>query len=579
MFAACAILTTTVTIAAAADLDKLIGDLSNADEKVSLRAIDDLGKLGAEAKSAVPALAKALSHESKDVRWHAARTLGSIGLEANSAVPALVEALGDDVPEVRAYAAFALGKIGDGTDAVVDRLIDRLFDPNALVRRASVKAMREIAPPDEKVRPIVLKILEEGDPAIVLPALHTLADEGKEAVPRLCKALKHDRACYWACLVLAEIGPDAKAAVPHIKDVLKHEDPVVRLQALVTLGEIGPASEQLVPDIVGVLENDDFDGVRYGAAFALGKIGTNAEATRVLNAAVNDDDAFLRTVSAWALARNNPDDKPMVERAVKLILEAFKSDKAHLRRAAAKMAVDFDVPREVVIPLLVDALKDKEPSVVRSAIVALAELGPKALKDIGEALQDKDLRPFALVLIRHMGPEAASAVPALLDILEKEPQSEDGVLFRREVQFALAAIGPEARAAVPALVKSLSSQDEEIRASASFALGKMGPAARAAVPILRQKLRSESPIERLTSILALLQIQPGERRLAIVAGPMLLKALDNEHELVRAEAAAAVGRLGNLGKRATPRLKQLLNDESPYVRSLAAEALEKLEAE
>jgi len=99
------------------------------------------------------------------------------------------------------------------------------------------------------------------------------------------------------------------------------------------------------------------------------------------------------------------------------------------------------------------------------------------------------------------------------------------------------------------------------------------------VPELRQKLRSESPIEKLSGILALLQIQPGDRRLARVAAPMLLKALDSEHELVRAEAAAAVGRLGDQGKPMIPRLKRLLDDESPHVQTLAAEALKKLGAE
>ena len=112
-----------------------------------------------------------------------------------------------------------------------------------------------------------------------------------------------------------------------------------------------------------------------------------------------------------------------------------------------------------------------------------------------------------------------------------------------------------------------------------FALGKMGPAARAAVPMLRRKLRSESSLERLASIVALLRIQPGERSLAAVAGPLLKEALDSEHEVVRAEAAVAVGKLGSLGKRLIPRLKQLLDDESPHVRAMATEALTKLGAE
>ncbi len=81
---------------------------------------------------------------------------------------------------------------------------------------------------------------------------------------------------------------------------------------------------------------------------------------------------------------------------------------------------------------------------------------------------------------------------------------------------------------------------------------------------------------RLTSIRALLQIQPNEPRLALVAGPMLLEALNSEYELVRAEAAAALGERSDFGKRAIPQLKKLLDDQSPLVRERAAEALKRL---
>lgn len=578
-FAACLAMAT-IANAVADDLEELTKDVASNDKEVCLRAIDELGKLGAEAKSAVPALVKALANEDKLVCWHAARTLGSIGPDAKAAAPALVKALNDECPEVRAYAAFALGKAGNDSEDVVDALIDKAFDESALVRRTCLGALRSLDPPVEKTLPHVLKILEEADPAIVMPALHSVAEQGKEAVPRLCKVLKHKKGCYWACLVLAEIGPDAKDAVPHLSDVLKHADPDVRLQTLVTLGEIGPASKSLIPGIVEAFEKDEFDGVRYAAAFALGKIGINADATKVLSEAVEGDDPFLQMISAWALALNNPNDKTMIERTVKLIVGAFKSDDVHLRRLAAKAAVDFDVPREDVVPALVDALRDKDPRVVGNAIEALAELGPKALQHVGDSLKNEELRPFAVRLIYRLGPEAESAVPSLIEALKEEPQTEDDVLFRREIQFALATIGPGAKQAVPALVGSLDSEHDEIRASACFALGRIGPGARAAVPRLHKNLESEtSSIARLATVFALVKIQPRERRLAIRAARMLLEALGSKDERDRAGAALALGELselGEIGRRAVPRLRQLLNDESPHVQEMAAEALKKL---
>ena len=174
-----------------------------------------------------------------------------------------------------------------------------------------------------------------------MPALQALAERGAAAVPRLRKALKHDRAAYWACLVLAEIGPAAKDAVPDIQPLLQHKEPEVRLQALVTLGEIGPAGKPLIADIVDRLKNDEITGVRYTAAFALGRIGLNPEATAALEAAAKHDDAILRLLAAWALARHNPNDRALVQRAIDMVVGAFKSDDVHLRRVAAKVVTRF----------------------------------------------------------------------------------------------------------------------------------------------------------------------------------------------------------------------------------------------
>ncbi len=578
-FAAC--LALAMVARAADDLQQLTADVASNDKEVCLGAIDELGKLGAEAKSAVPALVKALSQEDETVCWHAARSLGSIGPDAEAAVPALVKALDNEDPQVCAYAAFALGKIGSDSEDVVDALIGKAFDKSVLVRRACFGALRAIDPPVDKTLPVMLKTLEAADPAIVMPVLHTAAEEGKEIVPRLCEVLKHEKGCYWACLVLAEIGADAEGAVPHLKkhDVLKHEDPDVRLQALVTLGEIGPSSKELLPDVVEAFEKDEFGGVRYAAAFALGKIGLNDKSKEALEKALeDDDDPFLQMVSAWALAKNAPEDTAMVERAVRLIVAAFKSDDIHLRRLAANAAIEFDVRRDVVVPVLVDALDDKDPDVVGNAIAALAEFGAEALEHVDESLKNKDLRRYAVLLIRRVGEDAESAVPALIEALQQKAESEDDVLFHREVQFTLAALGPKAREAVPALIASLDSDREEIRASACFALGRIGR--KASVRRLRELENDESPMVRLAALFALVKIQPDEPVLVRRAVVDLSKALGSDDERYRAGAALALGELseelGDLGKRTVPRLKPLLNDESQLVRDMAAEALRKL---
>jgi HEAT repeat protein len=522
-------------------------------------------------------LIKVLESGDSEAAWRAGRALGAIGSDAAAAVEPLRKALQSNDPKVRAYAAFALGRVGSPALAATDQLIENAFDADPVVRRSSIRALQQIDPPVEKTLPLVIRILERGDMSVIMPALNSLAAEGERAVPRLKQALRHEQARYWASLALAEIGPAAAAAVPDLQAVLVEEkDPDTRLQILVALGEVGKPAESAIPTILDVLGKEEFSNVKYAAVFALGQIG-GTDASRVeLRKLLESDDEFLRTISAWALARNNPSDKQLVDRAVELIVSAFKSDDVNVRRAAARVAVEFDVDSSVVAPVLVEALQDQDDTVVANAIAALATLGPKVLAHIDQALQNEQLRHYAVRLVARLGHEGAAAVPALVRVIQQSGDSAEDQEFVREAQFALSAIGPGASDAIPVLMKSLSSTNEEVSASACFALGKMGPAAIGAVPQLRSLMGSESTLVRLASLRALLEIQPGQRQLAAIAAPMLIKALTNEQELVRAEAASALGDMGNLATRAIPDLQKLLDDESETVREAAAEAIKKL---
>lgn len=561
-----------------ADLKQLVTDINNSDKLVRVQAMDGIAEQGANAAAAVPVLVAALGDSDEEIVWHAARTLGAIGEGAASAVPNLVAALEDDRPKVRAYSAYALGRIGKASMPATDKLIELAFDKEALVRRAVLPALRRIDPPQEKTLPLVLKILEQGDMSVIIPALGSLAEQGKDAIPKLRGALKHDKAQYWACLVLAEIGPDAVEAVPEIQEVLKSKEPHVRLEALVTLGQIGAGAKAAVPAVVALAENDEFKDVRYAAVYALGQIGVDGSATAALRKGMKSDDEFLRTICAWALARTNPTNKELVAEAVALIVESFKSEDTHVRQAAARAMVEFEVDREVVAPMLVKALEDKDPAVVANAIAALASLGPKALTHVSVALANPGLRHHAIRLIARLGREADIAVPALIASLGEQSDSPDDLEYVREAHFALSTIGPGAKDAIPVLVKGLASANEGVAASAAYALGKIGAEARSAVPALQRAETSESVIVQAASVFALWQIQPGNPARRIKATSLLLKALDDERELVRAGAATMLGDLGkNVGERATAKLKDVSeNDSVEFVRQAAAEALKKM---
>lgn len=526
-------------------------------------------------KGDVNTLVKALKSKDAEARAKAARALGDLGAGAKPAVAALVGVLADDDAEVRGRAAYALGQIGDKRKEVVDGLARAAIDKDPAVRRAAFKAFRALKLPRDVTMPLMAKILKNAAPEDALAAIHTLASAGKEAVPFLCDCCQHEGAAYWACLALGEIGPDAADAVPDLMKLQQHEQPDVRLQAMVTLGEIGPAAKKALPGLTNALENDDFPGVRYAAAYAIGQIGeSNDDAVEALKNAEKADDPFLKVVSAWALTRLVPDDAETVQMAVEQIVAGLKSEKVEVRQTAARALAETRAPAEVVGPQLLDLLGDADPAVVANAIDALASLGPKIVPRVAKALERKPLQLYAVRILARIGPDAKESIPALVAALAKAPEGD----LRRELQFTLGIIGPPAKPAVDELLKSVASDDETIRNSAVFALGRIGPAAKKADPALRKLLGDEEEFARALALWALVRIEPGDAKLVAQAVPVFTKGLSGEREVARIESAATLGLLGSSAKSALPALKKALSDESPAVRQAAQKAIDEIQA-
>jgi HEAT repeat protein len=312
----------------------------------------------------------------------------------------------------------------------------------------------------------------------------------------------------------------------------------------------------------------------------LGRINQkNDAATRALVDGAKEGAPLLKVMSWWALARQNPDRPDVVKGAARRIAEALVSDDAHLRNVAARALVEFEAPREVVRAELLKVLQHADPAVIQSAMGAMAALGPAALEDIDDVLAHPVARHFATLVIFRMGSDAAPAVPDLIDALKAAGDTEDDDQFRREAQMALSAIGPDAVAAVPVLIESLASDHKEVRGSACYALGKIGPAAAEAVPALESRLDELEDSGKVAFVWALLAIKPGDEALGAKAVPLLVDALDAPDELVRMEAAGALGRIGEAAAQPNviAELKKLLDDPAPEVQEAAAAALKALE--
>ena len=90
-------------------------------------------------------------------------------------------------------------------------------------------------------------------------------------VPGRCTQRSSNAVRVAAAMALAEIGEDAREAVPALIKTMDDKDVEVRGAAVFALGEIGPAARAAVLALTRRLKDDDAD-IRKAAALALGKI-------------------------------------------------------------------------------------------------------------------------------------------------------------------------------------------------------------------------------------------------------------------------------------------------------------------
>jgi HEAT repeat protein len=552
-----------------ADLAKISAGLAGRTPEERYAAADALADLGPQATDAAAQLVAALDSRDADLRWRAARALGLIGNA--KAAEGLRKHAADENAMVRAQSVYALGRLRAEDQASLAAVIARLTDPDAMVRRASAGALLTIRADRNRVIPLVIKVLEDADPAVVMPALHTLAEGGAAVVPALVEALDHKEARYWSCLVLAEIGPDAKDAAPALAKVVADERPEVRLEALVALGEIGPGAKAAAPAAIKALGDAEVS-VQYSAAYALGRIA-DPSAAEALAKAAQSDDHFLRQLGIWASAKVDPNNAAKVADAVQALVAGLTDEHASHRTAAARGLLDLEQP--VLVSKEIDALLPKlnEEQFDRFAS-AFASLGSRVVPRATELLSDPDpkRRERALRVLSKVGPEAAPAVPALVNLL-----GDSDANLRTGALFTLGAIGPQAEAAVAPITKALDDSDREVKLTAGYALGKIGPAAKSAAPALMKLAATDDDDLQLTSVWALLKIDPANENHVKTAVPALAKALGDDHEFVRIEAAMTLGNLGKAAASALPALESAAaRDSSSAVRATAADAVKKI---
>ncbi|MGC3967485.1 MAG: HEAT repeat domain-containing protein [Pirellulales bacterium] len=303
-----------------------------------------------------------------------------------------------------------------------------------------------------------------------MPALHALAAAGADAVPRLTEALGRPEAHYWACRILAEIGPDAKAAVPALTTTLGDERMEVRREAAIALGRIGPDSKTAAPKLIELLADAD-PGVRSASLWAL--LMSEAPAADVLpkvQPLLEDSDEMVRVVAHWGAAKLDPNDQQARRKAIVLLLRTLRNDNPRIRAAAAQALVDLrSGDDESVMAAFIERLTQNDGAVVHVVAETLVKRGEGAVPRLTKAPERKELQGFAMGVLGRIGPPAKAATPQLLTL-----SSDVDVQIRAGAVMALGAIAAKEPTVEARLLAALDDKSSDVRLAAVAALSHGG---------------------------------------------------------------------------------------------------------
>ncbi len=251
------------------------------------------------------------------------------------------------------------------------------------------------------------------------------------------------------------------------------------------------------------------------------------------------------------------------------------------------------------LPLLVQAMRDRDESVGQAAVAAWLSITPslqeRGVPQLAELLRADDAtrRRVAYVLGR-IGPKAAVAVSAFIDAYS---QSADG---DSPYADALSRIGTEAMSPLSQAVKdgrlsaeqvagifanmpmdtreqllsNLGHAEAEMREIAARSVGRLMPAPSEATDRLAELLDDQVPQVRAAAAAALGNL--GTATLGVEKS--LAEAAADTDGAVRAAALAALGKIGSQSEDFKDSLVRALSDSSPEVRRHAAEALSAFES-
>jgi HEAT repeat protein len=372
-----------------------------------------------------------------------------------------------------------------------------------------------------------------------------------------------------AATALGNIGSAAARATPALIVALDDRDAAVVQAAAVALGRVGRKASRADDALEQLLGSTNPD-TRLAAGEALARMDrAKATSSQALVALLADPDAQTRADAAHALGQIDGDDNDV---AMYLALtKRLADDDADARRAAADALGALGRP---AVPWIIRSLSEANPVVLQATVDALANVGDAAVPALIETLEDPSrpllARQYAAKALARIGNGKGRVLPALVKRLDdKEPG------IRVAAIEALGNLGPEAATATPDLLAVMNDRDEDVlvREYAINAAARVAPGSQELDALLVEAVADTNARISEAAVAALVRIRSGADNTAAVAASMAdLQSADTAHRLAAVERLAM---LGPYAKDAVPALAAIVETEAndPALRAAAARAL------
>ena len=407
------------------EIARRLAGILGEDEPLSAALMGPLSTQAEKSAEVAGVLREALGGAGSAKAW-IAMALWTTDMEA--ATRHLVAALDRGTPFVRAQAALAVTETLPKPAEVEAALVRRLRDTDFDARLAALRALANLRCPGAVI-PDAALVLAADEPAAV------------RAAAAYCLGKVRDRRDEAGGPLLAAIGG---------------ADPQVRYAVVLALGWLDEHAAEAAPALAAIAAKPaEGSDLRQAAAVSLGRIQVWSDAVRdALFAMLADDDACVR--------------RPAADRAPRLSSDAPRT---------------LDAPGPVVAALRAVVAARPDGHDASSICDALGRFGPAAApaEDVLRVQFEKEgyVRTAAAFALCSIHRDAAEPHPALAVLVEALAGDD-----RFRVTQFLRHLGPAAAPAVPALMRAL--EDAHAGAGAIQALGAVGPAAKGAVPALRR---------------------------------------------------------------------------------------------